>query len=61
MSDWKDILWVMLAGMIVLTFIIALTPNDLTRARDAINACEAELPRDQYCEITAIPKPIEDI
>jgi hypothetical protein len=46
-------------GFIVLLLLSSLPGTYPTMAREAIEKCEAELPRNQNCILTAIPAPVE--
>lgn len=44
-----------IAGMVVGAFMGAMVYGALSGASDAINDCQANLPRNQVCELTAKP------
>ena len=47
-------IWIGIVGMAAIN---AIVPSSyVNQVRNAIKACEAELPRSQKCELTAIPK-----
>jgi len=41
-------------GVVTLTTVVSLTDNVTTQGKKAIVECEALLPRDQHCKITAV-------
>ena len=44
-------------SIVLIMLLIAIDPNS---ARNVLDACLESLPRDQYCELTAVPKEVND-
>ena len=42
-------------GALSLVLFLSVTPNIVTRAHEVLDSCQASLPRDQDCVLTAIP------
>lgn len=42
-------------GVLIFTILLMVTPSNLNKYHQALRKCQAELPRDQRCIITAIP------
>ena len=58
MNEFKftDALICVFIGMVLMSVLLMVIPNSAKIAHDALEVCEAELPRDQQCKITAIPE-----
>lgn len=44
---------------VVLAVVVNLPQSIVSKARDAIDACEKDLPRNQHCVVSAVVAPVE--